>query len=643
MKKTLFSFLLATLLPQAFTPAHATPYQGSRIFWDLTSRRQVFPNGNYARIIQLKDGRLLATCENNGIVIAFSSDKGATWSTPTRIVENTNNIPNCVPDLIQLADGTIIIAYNPRPSKPYTEDRKFGIRCKRSTDNGVSWSKEIFVNDAQHTFEDGCWEPSMLQLPSGELQLYFADEGPYTTSNEQQISLSRSFDGGLTWSAPQKVSFRASHRDGMPSPVLLADQSSIVVAIEDNGWEGIDDFFPTTVRCSLTDNWSNGYFVDANSENRHKAHNVKEAHGGAPYLRVLPWGETVLSWQSKYNNGDHYNMLTAVGDEKAENFHAISNPFRIENTQQGMWNSVAVIDTGVVAAVSSIGGVIEMIKGYPMRQFEATKGTPQIDGKTTLKEGYVQAAANQVKMGAQTGTRSTADFAYDSDNLYFIAKVTDRTPFLNVAQGDGVRLLIDTNGEPADRISETTFMIFLRRDGKLQAWRGNNGQWKAIDTEGFTLQTVSTNASYTVEASIPWNKLSLEIAPTDKLISTNIEVQDRQQTTTLTERIPDARQTIPSTWMRFHLQSDGGTSGIKQTDSGMQQIHIVAKANSLDIKSAKAMKKVDVYSSAGMLLASFTTNDTHLHKPLDANGMLLIKTWFDDDTTTVRKIVANNI
>ena len=125
-------------------------------------------------------------------------------------------MPNCVPDLIQLSDGTIIVAYNPRPSAPYTTGRKFGIRCKRSVDNGATWSDEIFVNDARHTFEDGCWEPSMLELPSGELQLYFADEGPYTSSNEQQISLCRSFDGGKTWSAAQKVSFRAGYRDGMP-------------------------------------------------------------------------------------------------------------------------------------------------------------------------------------------------------------------------------------------------------------------------------------------------------------------------------------------------------------------------------------------------------------------------------------------
>ena len=176
MKKKLsviLLFLLQTLMPVC---SNASSYQRSRIFWDMSSRRTVFGSGGYARIIQLHDGRLLATCESGGIVIAFSDDNGNTWGSPVRIVNNVNRVPNCVPDLIQLSDGTIIVAYNPRPSAPYTTDRKFGIRCKRSVDNGATWSDEIFVNDARHTFEDGCWEPSMLELPSGELQLYFADE-----------------------------------------------------------------------------------------------------------------------------------------------------------------------------------------------------------------------------------------------------------------------------------------------------------------------------------------------------------------------------------------------------------------------------------------------------------------------------------
>ena len=80
-------------------------------------------------MIELQDGRLMAVCENNGIDIAFSSNKGNTWTSPTKIMAN-GNIPQCAPDLIQLSDGTILVAYNPRPSAPYSADRLFGIHLK---------------------------------------------------------------------------------------------------------------------------------------------------------------------------------------------------------------------------------------------------------------------------------------------------------------------------------------------------------------------------------------------------------------------------------------------------------------------------------------------------------------------------------
>lgn len=641
-KKTFLKILFSALLTAMLSSAAAAPYQGSRIFWDLTSRTKVFPSGNYARIIELQDGRLMATCESGGILIAFSGDKGKNWSAPIRIVNNVNNIPNCVPDLIQLRDGTIIVAYNPRPAKPYTEDRKFGIRCKRSTDNGVSWSNEIFINDAQHTFEDGCWEPSMLELPSGELQLYFADEGPYTNSNEQQISLCRSFDEGKTWSAPQKVSFRAGHRDGMPSPILLKDQSSIVVAIEDNGWGGIDDFFPTTVRCSLDENWGNNYFVDANSPNRQKAHNITEAKGGAPYLRVLPWGETVLSWQSKYKHGDNYNMVTAVGDANAENFKALSNPFNISSNESAMWNSVAVIDTGIVVAVASINKGIEMIKGYPMQQFEAAYGMPSTDGNIALKEGYTYKVADQIKMGAKTGIRTTADFAYDDTNFYFVAKVLDRTAY-DGTSGDVVSLLIDTSEEPSDHINNTSFWFKLCRNGKSLAYQGDGNTWKQLKNANITLKAASKNStSYILEAAIPWSSLGITNAPKNKRMSVDIEIQDKQnETTTLTEDIPDTQRSKPSTWMQLYIRKKNSTTDVRNAKAdNANMLHVSIKDSSLTISADQDLKRVDVYSTAGMLIASQSVNASHLSIPVATDGLLLVKTIFADNTTIVRKILA---
>ena len=548
--------------------AQVSGYSGSRIFWDTASRRTVFNGGGYARIIELQDGRLMAVCESGGIKIAFSRDKGSTWGSATKIVSNPAGISECVPDLIQLSDGTIIVAYNPRPTAPYSEERKFGIRCKRSTDGGQTWSDEIFVNDALHTFADGCWEPSMLELPSGELQLYFADEGPYTSNNDQQISLCRSFDGGLSWTKAAKICYRQGFRDGMPVPVLLKDESQIVVIIEDNGW-GYGDFFPTTVRTSLQNNWHNNYWVNATDPNREKTLNFNfcpTATGGAPYLRVLPWGETVMSYQSGYEHNGKNQMRVAVGNEQARDFKAMSVPFSIGSEEQGLWNSLAVIDTGIVVAVSGIAGNIEMIKGYPVRQLQAPYAKPTVDGKLTAGEGYMTRTATQIILGTQTGTRVTADMAYDRDSLYVVTRVSDRTQVTSGANADGVTLMLDVSGQVTSAPEEGCYKLMLRPDGTFyRLQKGGNSAWKTADKSTLPLRCVATQTSsyYIVEVAIPWSGLALSEPPTDRRLAFTLECTDNRSGTAYTETIPDASQMRPYTWMEMQLGEMTEETGIE--------------------------------------------------------------------------------
>ena len=206
-------------------------------------------------MIELQDGRLLAVAEAlGGIAVTYSSNKGETWSSPRLIASPPEKVFYAVPDVIQLSDGTILVGINPRPVAPYSTERRFGIRVVQSTDNGESWSEPMFVFDAQHTFNDGCWEPAFLELPSGEVQCYFANENEYTGNDDQNISMCRSFDKGKTWSDPVTICYRPGSRDGMPVPLLLKDESEIAVIIEDNGWPGRGNFAATTVRNTLQEN-----------------------------------------------------------------------------------------------------------------------------------------------------------------------------------------------------------------------------------------------------------------------------------------------------------------------------------------------------------------------------------------------------
>ena len=555
MKKSILYLIISCLTLQVGA-ATMVRYNGSRIFWDARTPVTIFSGGGYSRLIELKDGRLMACCESGGIKVNFSTNQGRTWGSPTLIAPNSNNTPNCVPDLIQLSDGTILVGYNPRPSTPYTEARRFGIRLRRSTDNGRTWSDEIFVYDADYTFENGCWEPSFLELPSGEIHLYFADESPYTTTGEQQISLCRSFDGGLTWTAPQRISYRSGYRDGMPVPVLLSDKKNIVVAIEDNGWSGVGDFVPTTVRTSVSNNWKNNFYVSGTNTLRNRSINhdyCPVAKGGAPYLRVLPNGETVLSHQSTHGDGDNMKMYVYVGNKQAKDFKAMSKPF-IQGTTKGCWwNSLAVVDTGVVVAVGGMDGKVVMVKGYPMKQFQAPYATPEVDGQLNNYDTYYHSTARQIPMGNETGTCSYTDFAYDQDRLYAIFNVYRKNPRSEEPFPDGIKLYIDNKHANTDVPMSSSYRFDILPSGAFTAYKGNSRDWVVTSQPSIKCASTTGSANYRVEISIPWSAIGLAEVPYEQKLGINLEICTGDGTSQLIERIPDASPQKPATWMPLYL------------------------------------------------------------------------------------------
>jgi hypothetical protein len=634
------------------------PYNRSRIFWDVNSTATIFPTGTYGRVMQLQDGRLMAVCEYSGICISFSDDIGATWREPTRIVSNASKLPNAVPDMIQLADGTIIVGYNPRPSSPYTEDRKFGIRCVRSTDNGSTWSNPIFINDASYLFSDGCWEPAFLELPSGELQCYFADEGPYTTTSEQCISMCRSFDKGLTWSEPVKVSFRSGKRDGMPVPILTKDGKEIVVIIEDNGW-GRSGFAATTVRTTIEDNWSSGY-VGAPSSKRSLIFETTPAStliSAAPYLCVLPNGETVASYQgsegrSSNTDNQYYDMFVEVGDTSARNFKGRTQPFNLPLSQHAQWNSVAVVDTGIVVAVASVGEVngtnaVKMMRGYPMKQFRANYGTPTLDGALPKTEAWTCTLARQIYMGYQLAGRTTADFLYDDDNLYFAANVVDRTINTSAVDGDGIELFLDVKNVCDTYPQEGCFRFFFNPSGTVTAKYGSSNKWVAA-SDTMSVRSVVTRKSsyYIIEAAIPWKSLGLDKAPVGNTLRATLEVTNRTTSDITTETVPDAVAMRSWTWPELTLVDKSSTPVTKVNEDCHTSLNVVTSGTeavvSLDANANDTLLSVAIYSTCGVKLDErLASADGSVRILLPSHSIALLSARLASGLVLTRKVVAS--
>lgn len=645
-----FTVIIFIIFANCTLSQKVSPYVGSRIFWDVNSQTTVYTSGGYGRIIELQDGRLMAVCESGGIKASYSLNKGLSWTGERVIAPNpTNDINNAVPDVIQLRSGTILVCYNPRPKEPYTEDRKFGIRIRRSVSNGETWSNEIFVYDAKHTFTEGCWEPAILELPSGELQCYFANEGIYPSTSEQNISMCRSFDEGLTWSEPIIVSYRSGRRDGMPVPLLLEDKGEIVLIIEDNGIV-YPNFRPVTIRTSIADNWFSGY-VNGSSQNREMAFAspvLSSYNGGAPYIRRLLSGETILSYQGTEGrtSSDYADMFVMVGDDGARNFKAKSQPFNVAADKRVKWNSISVISSGEVLAVgssnaNSSGSQIISMRGKPLNKISAAFGEIKVDGQRTSDEKWTAPKAEQITMGTVTKTRWTADFLYDNKYLYFTSFLIDRDIINTLPNPDGVRLLIDAQDVCSSIPMNGTYNILFQTDGTMVLKEGNNGSWETVTNDvGIQFSVTIKSNYYMIEAAIPWSSLGYSNANNANRMAVAIERFDRSESTYQVEKIADALTNSPSTWMEFHLLDSISTSLSRRTLDKTMQIKF--NGQQLVINAVDLIDTVKVFALDGHIIHSKSNILATRYELPIMSKVVLCSVILKNGQTACFKILSNN-
>ncbi|MEI7502915.1 MAG: exo-alpha-sialidase [Paludibacter sp.] len=607
--------------------------------WDTNTQVTIF-GGNYGRVIQLKNGNLLGVAQNgNSIIYSLSTNKGASWAASKMIAFSPliDSIANSVPDVIQLADGTILAGYNPRPKSDqngnFSAKRKFGIRVRRSTDNCATWSNEIFIYNAQSDGAQGCWEPSFVELPSGEVQCFFANENDYATTNDQNISMCRSFDKGLTWSTPSITSYRAGHihsngkfqphRDGMPVPLLLKNKNEIVYVIEDNGYVGIEPKLrPSVIRTTLADNWKSG-FVNENSPNREIAFAKPLSTlyiAASPYICQLPSGETILSYQGsegRTTNPDFFDMYVMVGNNEARQFKAKCTPFAVEQKFSAKWNSVAVINDGIVVAVTSTEGKIKMIKGFPVNQAFAKFGAITVDGQKTATEKWSTVTAEQLYFGSASKARCGVDFLYDNTYLYLTATVLDTLVVNNGTVNDGLRLMLDMDDVSTATPQKGTYNLFFDTNGKIKLQIGNNGTWNNninTSTIKYAINIVAKK-SYTIEAAIPWAVFGKNAPVMNTRMAVAVEMTNCNADTTIIEGIPDAKTDMPYTWLEFKLLAN--TTAIEDIDSNIS-VDILKTENSLKIKSYESIKSIHIYSIEGKeIYSNSNVNNQELVVPFN--------------------------
>ncbi|MBL0739992.1 exo-alpha-sialidase [Chryseolinea lacunae] len=490
--------------------------EGIRMAWDFSTRRQVSPvaarNSGYARLVVLPDKTWFCVFESDGVVLgAKSLDDGNTWTAASLISPKERGMASAVPDVLVLDDGSVLVSYNMRPPGNNTDTtRHFSIRTKRSVDGGTTWSETVELYRAGHEFKNGCWEPAQIQLPSGEVQLFIANEGPYTKSNEQEITMFRSRDRGASWSKGEQVSFSKGYRDGMPAPLLLNGSQEVLVAIEDNGIQP-PAFKPSILRMQNTKDLSLKS-IDATNPNRAQAFEGKNKlpsvkYGGAPYIRQLPSGEIILSYQSnerrKDDVWDRSDMVVAIGSNDGRNFTRKSIPFYIADpTKTSLWNSISVVNDSTVVALGSTNAYADntavwMIKGHIVHELSARpKNAP-------LTEKQKQ----HVFIGGYGKTQMTMNVQWDDNALHGQIQVKDEHVFSGTGDPvhDGIRVLLDPQNISTTAPAPGIFALTLFADGKMLFEQGKDGHWTPQHTTGIQTSITKTADGYQANVSIPWN------------------------------------------------------------------------------------------------------------------------------------------
>lgn len=340
----------------------STPAIAHTISWKpyATARKISQPGfyADYGRIKRVGSSDTLLLVYHGGknnqdwlnVYMRKSFDNGATWQ-EQQIMADISKTSNywrfCNPELIQLANGWILLAYIAN-GNPETNDNCY-VHLLTSKDRGKTWEGPSLIQTGRS------WEPSMVQLPHGEIEMFYSSEADWWPPVEgeymqQEIEMIHSTDNGQTWSYPQTVAYYPGKRDGMPVPLLLRGNKGVVFGIETVN----ASHSPYIVKRDLAGPWKLAASNFDNGPYRWVVSNFS-GHGGAPYIIQLPTGETVLSAHI-YKGGDwHQNnyMQVMIGDNNARHFSNLSSPWGLLGVNESaVNNSLFLKDSSTIIAVS---------------------------------------------------------------------------------------------------------------------------------------------------------------------------------------------------------------------------------------------------------------------------------------------------
>ncbi|MBQ2733399.1 MAG: exo-alpha-sialidase [Clostridia bacterium] len=468
----------------------------------------------YPRVKQMSNGKFILFYQNgnHGPDIYYClSDDGFEYGDPQLLFKGTADKLYSTCDALVLKNGDVLAIASYRLATNYLRyPMQSGIVIKRSTDNGATWSNEQVI------FRGCNWEPSLLQLESGEIHAYWTNttglstgEGTFTSTG---TAIVRSNDNGYTWTgninkamSGQIVSQQKTEvikgvqmfSDQMPVAVELHN-GRIALALETR-LDRVGSF-----RISIAhsdDNWATALepFKDVGPSTKL----AKYCVGAGPYIGQFESGETLISYNRKNN------LTFRIGDDNSEKFGLEFSPFAGVSTNY--WGCFDIIGTHSIVTANEYRtkqGSTEInyiVSGrlYLNHLVDAKAHAITVDGNSKEWENNTDALFVGSVSQAQCSTR----FAKDGDKL---AILCERLDYSRDPEGDTVTVMI------ASKLSSKFhYEITFGEGGVVEFIKSEKGEATVLDASQISFAAKvneagsekDDQAGYVAEMTVPLSLL----------------------------------------------------------------------------------------------------------------------------------------
>ena len=532
----------STLIPSNFPEEQKEPFY---------PRVKTLPDGSYVMFYQ--GGQVASR------VLSCFSDDLVHWSSPNVIFGPTKVEVNGVKDFRRyttidacvLANGTLLCICSFRNDSFY---RKGGAGCglvaARSHDNGRTWTRPNVI------YEGPNWEPYVLQLPDGTVQVYFTDCRPETRNSG--TSLIESKNEGVDFGPKHRVMRQYKYlykgekiyTDQMPAVQLLNDGKTMMAAVEERleieGPDGDSSYWISIIHNDGTE-WT---ALGENSEgSKSRMKNVLDSN--APYLIALPSGEVVLS------TGYHGTHSIKIADHTGTKFNHRrweTDWFQPIETK-GIWGSIEASQDKhhIISTMDSgkSGKGIGMAVSYLNHRIDAPVQNTVLDG-----DGAEWNGDEALFIGSDSPAEVIFRASHDASKLYLLAERKDAS----CSAASKIKLMLCSVKNP--KLKPGTFVQMLvgpsGPEGKLP---------DGVEAKVRKGKTLDGTGGYVAEIAIP-----LSLLGGDSEFCFNATVLGDGK---LADTFWQSRDNAPDTWQRIRLSDKEIPAPFRASHSGEEQWSVI--------------------------------------------------------------------